>query len=528
MRKAGRLQERRDSGSVSDQRTGQALIAPRQTAAAARDGAVSEPSSDADLLRKIGYEQSLKREFGFWSAFAVGFADISPIVGMYGMYALALAAAGPLFWWGFWPVLTGQILVALVFGEIASKWPVAGGVYQWTRCQVGKRVAWFAGWSYLWTLTIATAALALGAASFLAPVLGLQQSGYRALLLLSLAILVFGSLMNSLAQWALKLFMALSIGAEIIASGVMSTVLLLFFREQPVSALFRGIGGMSGFQLLGPWLGAMAFVGYSFVGFEASGAIAEEVRRPARAVPRAIIFALVTVAVVIMYSALAVTLAIPDLEGAMSGNVADPVAATLQYHFGAALTKPVLVMIAVGFTASMVAVQTAVSRTVFSLARDQMLPGSKWLRGLREGSHLPARAIMVVAAISAAFLLISSTNAYQTLVSFTTFGFYVSFCFPVMAALIVRLRRRWAPGEFTLGRYGMLITLLASGWLVFECVNVAWPRFDNLPWYQEYGVILMAGILGVLGIVLHPMGPLRAARHHGLEAEAEVQSLVSK
>lgn len=483
-------------------------------------------TGDSALLRKVGYEQTLKREFGFWSAFAVGFADISPIVGMYGMYALALAAAGPLFWWGLWPVLAGQILVALVFGEIASKWPLAGGVYQWTRCLVGKRVAWFAGWSYLWTLTIATAALALGAASFLAPVLGLEQSGYRSLLLLSLAILAFGSLMNGLSQWALKLFMALSIGAEIIASGLMSTVLLLFYREQPVSALFHGVGGLSGFELLAPWLGAVAFVGYSFVGFEAAGAIAEEVRRPARAVPRAIIFALVAVAVVIMYSALAVTLAIPDIEEAMSGNVADPVAATLQYHFGAALTKPVLIMIAIGFTASMVAVQTAVSRTVFSLARDQMLPGSKWLRGLREGSHLPARAIAIVAAISAAFLLFSSTNLYQTLVSFTTFGFYVSFSFPVLAALVVRLRRRWQCGEFTLGRYGMTITVLASGWLVFECINVAWPRFGALPWYQDYAVILMAGILGVLGIVLHPLGPLGASRRQRPEPGADAQTLV--
>ncbi len=462
----------------------------------------AEPTSDAVHLQQIGYEQTLKREFGFWSAFAVGFADISPMVGMYGMYALALAAAGPVFLWGFLPVLFGQIMVALVFGEVASNWPVAGGVYQWTRCLVGKRVAWFAGWSYLWTLTIATAALALGAASFLAPVLGLHRAGYHTLLPLSLAILVFGSLANSLAQWALRLFMALSIGAEIIASGVIGTLLLLFYREQPLSQLFTGLGSAPSHGLLGPWLGAVAFIGYSFVGFEAAGAIAEEVRRPARVVPLAIVLALVTVAAVIMYSALAVTLAIPDLKQAMSGNVADPVVETLRYHFGPAVTSPVLAMIALGFTASMVAVQTAVSRTVFSLARDDMLPGSRWLRGLREGSRLPARAIVVVGAISAAFLLISSTDLYQTLISFTTFGFYVSFAFPVLAALSVRLRHRWRPGPFSLGPWGIVVTVVASAWLLFECVNVAWPRFDELPWYQNYGVLLMAGTVGMLGVVL--------------------------
>jgi amino acid transporter len=103
-------------------------------------------------LHGLGYETVLKREFGFWHAAAIGFADISPIVAMYGMFALALAAAGPPMFWGLFLVLAGQTLVALVFGEIASHWPLAGGVYQWTRQQVGADTAWFGGWAYMWPI----------------------------------------------------------------------------------------------------------------------------------------------------------------------------------------------------------------------------------------------------------------------------------------------------------------------------------------------------------------------------------------
>src|SRR5512134_1100077 len=137
--------------------------------------ALDAEQREEQRLRSLGYEQELKREFSFWHAAALGFADISPIVALYGMFGLALAAAGPMFFWGLFLVLGGQLLVALVFGEIASRWPLAGGVYQWTRQQVGKGPAWFAGWAYMWTLTIAMSTVAYAAASFIAPVIGIDD-----------------------------------------------------------------------------------------------------------------------------------------------------------------------------------------------------------------------------------------------------------------------------------------------------------------------------------------------------------------
>ena len=55
--------------------------------------------------------QQLRREFSLWSAFAFAFAFISPIVALYGIFGLALSAAGPSFWWGFLLVFSGQFLV---------------------------------------------------------------------------------------------------------------------------------------------------------------------------------------------------------------------------------------------------------------------------------------------------------------------------------------------------------------------------------------------------------------------------------
>ena len=68
-------------------------------------------------------EHRLSKGFTFRSAFALGFADVSPIVALFAIFTLGLFAAGPAFFWAFPIVLAGQLLVAAVFGELASRWP---------------------------------------------------------------------------------------------------------------------------------------------------------------------------------------------------------------------------------------------------------------------------------------------------------------------------------------------------------------------------------------------------------------------
>ena len=91
------------------------------------------PAADEARVAKLGYHQELRREFGFFHAFAISFADTSLIVAFYGVFGLALAAAGGTFFWGLLVVLVGQFLVSLVLGEVASTYPLEGSIYQWTR-----------------------------------------------------------------------------------------------------------------------------------------------------------------------------------------------------------------------------------------------------------------------------------------------------------------------------------------------------------------------------------------------------------
>ena len=77
-------------------------------------------------LRSLGIKPELRRTLGFLSNFAIAFSFISVSTGSFGNFGVGLGLGGPAFFWS-WPiVIAGQTLVALVFAELASHFPVAG------------------------------------------------------------------------------------------------------------------------------------------------------------------------------------------------------------------------------------------------------------------------------------------------------------------------------------------------------------------------------------------------------------------
>lgn len=459
--------------------------------------------TDDQALETLGYRQTLKREFTFWSAFSIAFAFISPIIALYSIFAFALLSGGPPMWWGFLVVLAGQLLVATVFAECASVFPLAGGVYQWARQLLGSGFGWFGAWAYAWTLIFTVAAVCFSAAGFMAAAIGIDAPGDGTLILLALAILAFVTFVNTAGRQLIKVVVALSIASEFFASLIMGTILLIFYRENSLSVLVDsfGVAGDSSYLSFGTvgFFAALSFLGWAFVGFESAGAIGEEVAHPTRAVPKAIILSLVIVASVVVYAALALILAIPDLDAVLAGEVGDPITDTLATQLGSGISTPLFAIIVVGMTAGSIAIQAAVSRTIFSLARDEALPASGFLSSLSKSDRLPINAIVFSAVLSAIAFSLSVTDIFLTLITFATGGFYIAFAFPVIAALVSRLRGAWRPGEFSLGRVALAVNVIAAAWLVFEAVNIAWPRTPDLPWYQNYAVSIGVGVLAVIG-----------------------------
>jgi amino acid transporter len=113
------------------------------------DETPAEAARDEDELSRFGYRQELRRSLGLFSSFATTFSYISPSTGIFALFALGLSTIGGIFFWS-WPIVAfGQFMIALSFAEVASHFPIAGSVYQWSKYLAGKRQAWFTGWIYL-------------------------------------------------------------------------------------------------------------------------------------------------------------------------------------------------------------------------------------------------------------------------------------------------------------------------------------------------------------------------------------------
>jgi amino acid transporter len=468
------------------------------------------------------------RDFKFRSAFALSFADLSPIVGIYTVFAIGLVAAGPAFLWAFPLVLIGQLLVCGVFGNLVSKWPLQGSVYAWSRELIGPRYGWFAGWAYMWGLTLTLAVLPITASPYILGAAGVAAPSQTTVELVAIGVLLFGSAANLLGGRLLKILIYIALCAEIISSAGIGITLLLFHRINPLSIIFSAAGtGHGASWLVGPFLLPVAYIAYSFIGFEASASIGEEVKESRKVLPRAVVYSLAVGGVLVIVACLGIVLAIPDMGAAVAGKDTNPVATTLVHAYGSGAGRTLLVALAVGFTSSMIAVQTAVTRAIWASARDRMLPGTRVLGRLSGRENLPRYAIGLTIIIAGALIFAGASKVFALLVTFSAFGFILSYYMPVLALAYKRWRGQRPTADAWGSRWIGVITVIAVIWLSAEIVNLLWPRTVSTDWYLNWGSLLMTGILGVLGALMclrsfRPGSPAAAAQRPDL-ADTEVK-----
>lgn len=445
--------------------------------------------------------EPLKRQFKMHDAFTLAFVYISPIVALYAVFGLIVQAAGPAGWWVFPIGLCLQLLIALSLGVMVSRWPLQGGSYQWARRLIGDNYGWITGWFYIWTLILVFASNGYAIASFLPAVLGIEPFTTSTQILIALGIICLATGLNLLGPGTLKLLGKMSLGAEIIGSLGLATVLLIWHRKNDLDILFTTAGAGGDNYLLGGLLVALGFVGFGLAGFESVCSMAEEIEEPEKNIPKAIIGALVAIGVVVSYCALALILATPDFAGIVSGAIVDPAASTIQAAFGDNIARVFFFLVIIGFSASMMIAQTSVSRVIWAFSRDKILPGSHFLSKLSTKHGTPDRAVIVVGVLAVLVTLMAfSERVYATLISSATATFFITMGFAVIGLLFRLLTKKWQAGAFTLASMTIPVVMGAAFWIVFEIANSAWPReVAGQSWYVNWAVFIGVSMIGVFG-----------------------------
>lgn len=451
-------------------------------------------STDSDRLAKLGYTQELKRTLGFLASFGIAFCYVSPVVGVYTLFGYGLATGGPAFIWGLPIVVGGQLLVALVFSEVAATYPLSGALYQWARRLVGPRYGWFVGWTYGWALVVTIAAVDFGAAPYVASLLGLGSD--RAVLVwIAILLLLAHTAFNYFGSKGTAFITSLGIAVEVIATVVIAGVLFAAGTNQPASTLLTTAPAPSPY--LPAFLASTLAMAWIFYGFESAADVAEEVVDPGRRVPKAMITSLLGAALVTFLVEAALILGSSDLVAA-TADPAQTIPLILGERLGPGFRTLIVGLVVFAYFSCAAAVQAAGARLIFSYARDKAVPGSRWLQAV--SSHgVPGNAILFTAAVAvivtaATYVQVKGINANALLVSYAVAGIYLSFQAAVVARLIAGARG-WTPdGEFSLGRWGTLVAAGALAYGVAMLINLCWPR----PADTVAGWLTLASALGIV------------------------------
>ena len=459
--------------------------------------------TDADdaHLASLGYTSDFKRDMNLWGNFALGFTYLSPVVGVYSLFGSSLANGGPPMIWAIVLAALGQLLVALVFGEVVAQYPVAGGVYPWARRLWGRRWAWMTGWVYMIALTVTIAAVSYGAGPFVAIVLGIDATT-TVVVCCAIGLIVLTTLLNLGGTKLLARIAFFGFAAELVGALVVGIWVLLTERHHSIGALFDTYD-VQGDGSYFPAFAAAALIGlYLFYGFEACGDVAEEVRDPGRQIPKAMRMTIYIGGAAAFFITFALVLGVPSFAAVFAGEDPDPVSTVLENAFGSVGFRVVLVIVLISFLSCVLSLQAAASRMIYAYARDDMVPGSGLLKRFSQARHVPPYALSLAALIPVVIILGSqvSDDALVRIISFASFGIYLAFMMVVAAALRARLRG-WKPsGTFTLGRWGLLVTVAALAYQLLASLNMIWPRTPDVPWYDNWIVAVGAAI--VLGVGL--------------------------
>ncbi|MGF0115068.1 APC family permease [Promicromonospora sp. Marseille-Q5078] len=342
---------------------------------------------------------------GVFAAFSPAAAAVLPAgTGAALLLALALAAV----------VAYGN---ATASAQLAAQYPASGGTYVYGRERLGAWWGYLAGWGFVVGKTASCAAMALTFAAYAAPP-GAERP-VAALAVVALAAVSYRGVTRTtrLARWIVAL---------VLLSLAVWTAVAWGTRTMPATLPGDGAGDVF---LGGPagWYGVLQAAGllfFAFAGYARVATLGEEVRDPARTIPRAIVGALG--GAVVVYAVVAVTLlATLGLPGVAA--TATPLAeAVAGFPWAGAVVR---VGAAAASLGALLALLAGVGRTTLAMAREGDLPRA--LGAVHPRFRVPHRAEVTVAVVVVVLVLAVDLRGA---IGFSSFGVLVYYAVANLAA----------------------------------------------------------------------------------------------
>lgn len=438
----------------------------------------------------------LRKDLTWWDLTVFG---VSVVVGA-GIFTVTASTAanitGPAISVSFVIAAVTCGLAALCYAEFASTVPVAGSAYTFSYATFGEFTAWMIGWDLILEFAIGAAVVAKGWSSYLGTVFGFGGgSAEIGPLTLDWGALLIVAVVATLLAYGTKLSSRFSAVVTAIKVSVVLLVVIMgaFYikaanytpfipapesgsdagtgLDQSVFSLFTGATG-SHYGLYGVLAGA-SIVFFAFIGFDVVATTAEETRSPQSDVAKGILASLAVVTLLYVSVAVVLTGMASHTELKRAGGGHPNLATAFELNGVHWAAKVISIGALAGLTTVVMVLLLGLSRVLFAMARDGLLPR----RLAHTGAHgTPVRITILVALLTAVAAAVFPIGKLEEMVNVGTL-----FAFVLVSAGVLVLRRTrpdlqrgfrvpWVP-------LLPLASIAACLWLMLNLTGLTWLRF---------------------------------------------------
>lgn len=369
----------------------------------------------------------LKRQFGLWTAVALIVGQVIA-VGIFLTPAGMAKSVGSPFWLFFIWILIGAMTLsgALCYGELASRFPQAGGSYVYLKEIYGKPWAFLYGWMVLLVLDPGlTAIFGVGLASYAGYLVELSPFGKQILAIItviSIGLLnIFGT---QVGVTFLKVLTILKVGT-------------LFFII--IYGFLGGFGNWDNFQPFfavpkepfGAFAGGIVGAFFAFAGWWEVTRVAEEIENPQKNLPKALTIGVLALTIIYILTS-AVFLYLVPLEKVTSDETFAAQAGEALFGKIGGVVFAVIVIISV--LGTLIAYLMVSPRVYYAMARDGLF--FKTFGELHPRFETPHKATLIQIVLACILIL---SGSFEQILSY--FFFIVVLFIAIIVAGIFKVHK---------------------------------------------------------------------------------------
>ena len=435
--------------------------------------------SEKHTLESMGYKQELRRTLSTTDLVVYGLIFMVPIA-PFGIYGAVMSISEGMVVLAYLIGMVGMIFTALSYWRMSEEFPISGSVYGYATHAIGKGVGFVSGWAILLdyilvpALLYVVAAVALGSIMPAVP-FWVWIVGFVAF---NTIINVVGIQFTARLNWVMLIF-------EVIVFLVFSVAAIMYISNNPdVSFTIDPIFNGDNFSM-SLVLSAVSVCVLSFLGFDGISTLAEESKGGPASVGKASIWALIIVGFFFVIQTYLAACVVP-WEGIETFADIDSAFYEVAHTAGGAGVMWICALatgLAWGIADCLVA-QAAISRILYSMARDGFLP--KALAKVHPRFQTPHVSTIFVAIISLVITL-GFTQGIQDLAELINFGALSAFIilnFTVIYYFIYKKKSK---------RYFIHLVLPLMGFIV---IAIVWASLSP-------SAMKLVAIWVIVGIILY-------------------------